>query len=81
MKARGLISDASYGPDTLKVLFKAFDAAWDHLAPTVGSDQLAIEAARTKLANVILSLAKADSDDPEELKTSALRIMSRGDVK
>ena len=28
MEARQLIDRASYGPETLEVLFQAFDAAW-----------------------------------------------------
>jgi hypothetical protein len=75
MKARELISNASYGPDTLAVLFKAFDDAWAHLAPRVGSDALAVEAARLKLANIVLSLAGRNGKNAEELKTAALRIM------
>ena len=76
MKARQLISRASYGPETLTVLFKAFDDAWQQLAPKHGDDPLAIEAARLRLANTILSLASEDSKDPEELKAAALRVIS-----
>jgi hypothetical protein len=35
MEGRRLIASAKYGPDTLTVLFKAFDAAWDHLASKI----------------------------------------------
>ena len=76
MEGRRLIASAKYGPDTLTVLFKAFDAAWDHLAPKFGTDRLAIEAARLRLANVILSLADDDMSDAEQLKSKALRIMA-----
>jgi hypothetical protein len=38
MEARRLIGNASYGPDTLKVLFQAFDEAWTTLAPRYGDD-------------------------------------------
>ena len=76
MKARQLISRASYGPETLTVLFKAFDDAWQQLAPKHGDDPLAIEAARLRLANTILSLASEDSKDSEQLKAAALRVIS-----
>jgi hypothetical protein len=76
MKARQLIGNAAQGPDALKVLFKAFDDAWEQLAPKHGDNPLAIEAARLKLANVILSLANEDRKDTEQLKAAALRIMA-----
>jgi hypothetical protein len=76
MKARELIRNSSYSPDELKVMFEAFDGAWDYLAPTVGTNPLAIEAARLKLANAILSLAKDQRSDSEGLEAAALRIMA-----
>jgi hypothetical protein len=60
----------------LTVLFKAFDDAWEQLAPKHGDNPLAIEAARLKLANVILSLATEDSKDSEVLRAAAFRVMS-----
>ena len=75
MKARQLIGGASYGPDELKVLFKAFDDAWDGLVAHVGDDPQAIEAARLKLANVVLGLARYGNNDPERIKNAALQIM------
>jgi hypothetical protein len=77
MKARQLIGSASYGPDQLRVLFEAFDQAWDAIAAGVGDDPSAIEAARLKLANLILSLARdGDLEDPGQLKDAALRLLS-----
>jgi hypothetical protein len=76
MRGRQLIGSATYAPDTLKVLFKAFDDAWHELAPAVGTSPLAIEATRLRLANVILSLAGPHSDNAEQLKNAALRIMA-----
>jgi len=74
MKARQLIGRASYGPDELKVLFKAFDDAWERIAPGVSGRAEAIEAARIKLANVILGLAHNGSRDAEQIKDAALHI-------
>jgi hypothetical protein len=48
--------------------------AWESLAGEVGTNPLAIEAARLKLANVILGLSD-EAKDPDELKNAALRIM------
>jgi hypothetical protein len=76
MKARQLIQDTAYGPEKLKVLFQAFDEAWTSIAGSFGNDPSSVEAARTKLANVILSLAQDDATDATQIKNSALRIMA-----
>jgi hypothetical protein len=44
MKARQLIDGASYGPDALKVIVKAFDEAWVMIAGNY--DSASVEAAR-----------------------------------
>jgi hypothetical protein len=77
MKARQLLSGASFAPDQLRVLFEAFDRAWAATAAEAGDDPQAIEAARLKLANVILTLARnGNVDDPEQLKNAALQLLS-----
>jgi hypothetical protein len=78
MKARQLIGSASYGPDQLKVLFEAFDQAWEAMAVDVEDDPAAIEAARLKLANTILALAGKGDLDPAQLKNAALQLLSPG---
>ena len=74
MKARHLVHSAAYGPEVLKVLSKAFDDAWDELKPTVSKRAIALEAARIRLANILLSLVKEDSRDSNHLKNEALRL-------
>ena len=76
MKAQQLITDASFGPNALHVLFQVFDAAWNGIAANFGDNPLAIEAARLKLANALLSVAREDSSDPDSLKRQALQIMA-----
>jgi hypothetical protein len=77
MKARQLINDAAYGPDELRVLFDVFDQVWEAIAAGVGNDPAAVEVARLKLANLILSLARGGSlDQPEQLKAAVLQLMS-----
>src|SRR5262245_32874689 len=76
VEARQLIRGRAYGPDTLKVIFKAFDDAWDVLAPAASSRAAAIQLARLQLAHIILGLAREDSDDPEMLKNAALQAMA-----
>jgi len=78
VKARHLIGSSAYGPDVLKVLFEAVDNAWAAIAPTCGSDPQVVEATRTKLANIILALARdRPKPDADELRDSALRILRR----
>jgi hypothetical protein len=60
MKARNLLSGAAYGPERLKDIYKAFDEAWRAIEPVVENTPLAHEAARLKLANMILSVAQSD---------------------
>ncbi len=75
MKARQVFASGSYSPDQLKALGTAFDDAWDRIAPTVSQRPKAIEAARLKLADVILGLAKAGNFDPQWLADTAVQVM------
>ena len=73
MKARRLIEGASFDPRELKIISAAFDDAWEKIAPTVGSRDTAIEVARLKLANVILSIASSNAiTDAKEMADAAL---------
>jgi hypothetical protein len=76
MTARQLVASGSFGPEALNVAFQAFDAAWQTLAPGVGDDPEAIEAARTKLAYAILTVIQNESRDVRELVTRALALMA-----
>src|SRR5262245_20581865 len=78
VKARRLIGNAAYGPDVLKVLYQAFDAAWARIAPTCGNDPQVIEAKRAQLANIILALAKdRPKPDAQELEDTALKVLGK----
>jgi hypothetical protein len=74
MKARALIAGAAFGPEVLKVLTKAFDEAWAELAPQTSTRPQAIDAARLRLANIVLSLATKDSSDVEALRAESVRL-------
>ena len=74
-KARALIGAASFDPDTLKMIGQAFDDAWASVAQSYTSP-LAIEAARLKLANIVLSLAADGVRDPAHLCDRACRILA-----
>jgi len=73
MKARQLINSASFGPNALKVIGQAFDAAWQEVEPGVSKRPEALEAARLSLASIVLSLARDDTRDPVPLKNEAVR--------
>jgi hypothetical protein len=77
MRARQLIDGASFGPDALKAIWDAFDAAWAEISDTFRTDPVVIEAARLKLANAVLSVASEDSRDVDALKRGALQVMVR----
>ena len=76
MKVRVLFADASYGPDQLKVLCKAFDDAWEIVAPDISTRPDAIEAARMRLANIILGLANDESIGVENITSAAVQLMA-----
>ena len=61
MKARKLLSGSAYGPERLKAIYRAFDEAWAAIKPIVEDTPLAHEAARLKLANMILTVAHDDN--------------------
>jgi hypothetical protein len=76
MKARTLVAGASFGPDQIKVLTRAFDEAWVLVGPSVSARPEAIEAARTRLATLILGLGqKAGKLDAEQLRDDAVHLM------
>ena len=55
MKARRLIEDSDYAPETLTVIYQAFDDAWAEVAGHFDEDQHANE--RLRLAHAILVVA------------------------
>jgi hypothetical protein len=77
MKARHLVGSSSFGPEALKGITQAFDDAWNSIAAKIGNNPLAIEAARLKLANIILAIAQNEGGDPEQLKRAALDLMAK----
>ena len=78
MRARQLIDGASFGPDALRAIGDAFDAAWAEISGRFGIDLVAIEATRLSLSNAVLSVASEDSRDVEALKKAALQKMGLG---
>lgn len=75
MKARALIGGSAYDPATLKTLYKVFDDAWERVAPHVSARPEALEAARTKLAEIVLELTSGNLQDPDRLTQAAVDAM------
>jgi hypothetical protein len=67
-----LIDGISFGPDALKAIGAAFEAAWRDIADNFSPEPSAIEAARRKLAASVLSIASEDSRNVEALRKAAL---------
>ena len=76
MHAQQLFDGVSFGPDALKAVGEAYDAAWVDIAGNFGDDPPAIERARLKLADALLTIACEDSRDVEVLKNAALLRMA-----
>jgi len=66
-------SDASFGPEALRAIGQAFDAAWAEIAGNFGSDPQNIERARLRLARAMFSIANAGIST---LKRAALEQMA-----
>jgi len=77
MHARALIENAAFGPNALKAICQAFDAAWVEIAGNFGEDPDSVEVARLKLANAMLSVADEDSRDVQALKRAALQALAK----
>jgi hypothetical protein len=71
-QAEKLIDGIAYGPDALKVIGAAFEAAWRDIADNFSHAPSAVEAARRKLAAAVLSIASEDSRNVEALRKAAL---------
>ena len=75
MKARKLIADAVYDPSELKAIGKAFDDAWGQVAPQVSTRPEALEAARLKLAEIVLGISRDGVRDPDRITAEAVKRM------
>jgi hypothetical protein len=79
MKARQFIDEASFDDRTRKAVDRAFDEAWAVLGKKYRSP-LATEAARLKLANIVVSLVREGERDAGRLReaaTARLRAMAK----
>ena len=67
------IPNENYDPETLKMLGRAFDAAWLDIRGGLGD--AAVDERRIRLALIILELARNGQRREQEIKASALDIM------
>jgi hypothetical protein len=72
LKARRLIEGSDFSPETLKVIYRAFDEAWAEVSHHFGEDRHAHE--RKRLAHAVLAIAREDSMDVDQLKADALQV-------
>jgi hypothetical protein len=75
MRAKQLIQNSTYGPEKLKLLSEAFEAAQDRVVAKFGPESSAIEVARLRLASMLLLLGNSDVADPAVLKDRALEAL------
>jgi hypothetical protein len=75
-KDRKLIDGASFGPEALKAITAAFEAAWAEIVGNFGHDAKDIEKARMRLARAMLSVANEESRNVDALKRGALQRMA-----
>ena len=75
MKARIMIDNAPFGADDLRIAREAFDSAWEQIAARY--DAGSVEAARERLAKIVLSLVP-DTKDPAEIMAIAVQEMTKG---
>jgi len=64
----------TFDPDTLKLLARAFDAAWRDIKNDVGATQT--DDRRTRLALVILALAHEGARNEREIRRLAVKYMN-----
>jgi hypothetical protein len=73
MKARKILQESAYGPETIKYMSETLELAWAKIAPTFGEDREAKDAARQTLARIILSLP-IDDHPPNVEKPAELAL-------
>ena len=75
MKARNLLEHATFEPETLRVIFVAFDEAWCDIAQHYPGRH---DEMRTRLAHAMLVVAREGARDVQRLKSEALQVLTLG---
>jgi hypothetical protein len=71
----------SFGPQVVKAMGGAFDAAWAKIAGRFKNDPMEIEAARLKLAIAVLAVASEGGNSVHLLRDAALQRMALDDQR
>lgn len=74
-KARRTIQGACYDPETLAVLGEVLEEVWAWVASEFANDAQTVEAARIRLACIILDLAKDRQLSALQIAQTAARLM------
>jgi hypothetical protein len=74
MQPRQIVRAVSFGPDALRVIYRAFDDAWSEIAPRIGTDPVVAEAARMSLATIVLGVANAEAITADGLRSVAVAV-------
>lgn len=74
--AKQFIDGTWFGPDALKAIGEAFDAAWADISRNFTGNAIQIEVARQQLATALLSIASEQSRNVQVLKNAALLRMA-----
>jgi hypothetical protein len=78
MRARQIIVDGGFGPEDFAILEAAFSAAWEKIEARDGiGNGVDRNAARERLARIIVVLGKAHNLDAETLQTSAVAVFDQ----
>ena len=72
---RIMIDDQPLGPDNLRITREAFDGTWAQISTRY--DAGSVDAARERLAKIIVSLV-VDTKDPAEIQAIAVQEMTKG---
>ena len=74
-KARRIFQGACYAPETVAMLGEVLGEVWSSVASEFANDTQAVEAARTRLACIILDLAKDRQLSALQIARTAARLM------
>lgn len=77
MPLSNLIDSTAFSPETLAVIYEAFDRAWTEIVADYGDDPVRIAFVRETLARAVLTVAEPEAKDVEALKSAALATFAR----
>src|SRR4051794_10684152 len=74
MRALQLLKDVASDQQALDTLSEVLEPAWNEIADRYVGCPVAMEAARMKLAQIILSVAMQGTRDPAQMRAAATRL-------